>query len=116
MPDGPTTVAAYVAAIAPEHRALFDRVNDLIVEAFPTVDVVLAYQMPTYKVGARRLHVGLWKHGLSIYGWDASRDGGFTERHPGLQTSKGTLRLRPSDAAAISDEEFRALIRSALGH
>ena len=42
------------------------------------------------------------------------RDGGFTARHPGLTTSTGTIRLRPGDAAGISDEEFRALVRSAL--
>jgi hypothetical protein len=113
--SGPLTVAEYVAAIAPEHRALFGRINDLIVDAFPSVEVVLSYQIPTYKVGARRLHVGLLNHGLSMYGWDASQDGGFTSRHPGLRSSKGTLRLRPSDAAAISDDEFRALIGSALG-
>jgi len=71
--------------------------------------------MPTYKVGERRLHVGAWKHGVSIYGWQKGGDAGFTTRHPELMTSKGTIRLRPEDAGDIPDDEFRDLVRSALG-
>lgn len=56
--------------------------------------------------------MGVWKHGVSIYGW--RQDGGFLARHPGLKTSKGTIRLRPQDAADIPDEEFRDFFRSAL--
>jgi hypothetical protein len=36
--------------------------------------VVLSYQMPSYKVGARRLYLGIWKHGLSLYGWRGDAD------------------------------------------
>jgi hypothetical protein len=55
----------------------------------------------------------VWQHGISFYG--GGTYGGFTERHPTLKTSKGTLRITEQDAAAISDEEFSGLIRSALG-
>jgi uncharacterized protein YdhG (YjbR/CyaY superfamily) len=107
-------VRDYVEAIAPEHRALFDRLHRLILEAYPEATLVLSYQMPTYKVGHRRLYVGAWRHGLSLYGWRAGHDGGFTDRHPELRTSKGTIRLRPTDAAAIGDQELRALVGAAL--
>ena len=63
----------YIDGIAPEHRPLFDRVHRLILEAYPEADVVLAYGMPTYRVGDRRLHVGVWRHGISVYGWDQHR-------------------------------------------
>jgi hypothetical protein len=46
--------------------------------------VVLSYKIPTYVVGRRRLFVGVWKHGLSVYGWDQGRDAGFIARHPEL--------------------------------
>jgi len=49
-----------------------------------------------------------------VYGWRKDDDGGFVERHPELKTSKGTIQLRPDDAAAISDEEFLGLFRGAL--
>jgi len=107
-------VQAYIDAIPTEHRALFDRLHRLILAARPDVTVGLSYQMPTYKAGDRRLYVGAWKHGVSLYGWKEGRDGGFTRRHPDLKTSKGTVRLRPADADAITDDEIRALVHSAL--
>jgi uncharacterized protein YdhG (YjbR/CyaY superfamily) len=107
-------VQEYIEAITPEHRLLFDRLHRLILEAQPDATVVLSYQIPTYQVGARRLHVGAWKHGVSLYGWQQGGDAGFTSRHPELKTGKGTLRLRPEDAAGIADDEFRDLARAAL--
>ncbi len=105
---------AYIDAIAPQHRPLFDRLHRLILAAHPDADVVLSYQIPTYKVGNRRLYVGVWKHGVSIYGWQQGRDLGFTSRHPALRTSKGTIQLRPEDAAGIPDGELLDLVRAAL--
>ena len=108
-------VQGYIDGIAPEYRPLFDRLHRLILAAHPDAAVVLSYQMPTYKVGSRRLYVGAWKHGVSIYGWQQGRDAGFASRHPGLKTSKGTIQLRPEDAAGIPDEELSDLVRAALG-
>ena len=107
-------VRAYIDAIAPEHRPLFDRLHRLVLETHPDATLVLSYQIPTYKVGRRRLFLGVWKHGVSIYGWDQGRDAGFIARHPGLKTGKGTIQLRPNDAAGIPDDEFRDLVRAAL--
>ena len=95
-------VRRYIDAVDPAYRPLFDRVHRLIMAAYPEADVTLSYQIPAYKVGKRRLYVGAWQHGISIYGWGQGRDGGFAERHPELRTSKGTIRLRPQDAAAIA--------------
>ncbi len=107
-------VRDYIDAIAPERRALFDRLHRLILAAYPDVAVVLSYRMPTYKVGDRSIHVGAWSHGLSIYGWQEGRDAGLTDRHPRLDSGKGTIRLRPEDAAAITDDELRAFLHAAL--
>lgn len=70
--------------------------------------------MPTYMVGRCRLYISVRKHWLSFYGWEPGRDGGFSARHPDLVTSKGTLKLRPTDAARIPDDELRHLVRGAL--
>lgn len=107
-------VQGYIDAIAPGHRALFDRIHRLTLQAYPDAAVVLSYHIPTYKLGRRRLYVGAWKHGISLYGWDQDRDGGFLTRHPELKSGRGTIRLRPEDAGAISDDEFRDLVRAAL--
>jgi uncharacterized protein YdhG (YjbR/CyaY superfamily) len=107
-------VRAYIEAIAPQNRPLFDRFHRLILEEYRDADVVLSYRIPTYKVGGHRLHVGVWKHGVSIYGSRHGDESGFVARHPELRTSKGTIQLRPQDADAIADDELRDLIRSAL--
>ena len=107
-------VRAYIDAVGPETRPVFDRIYRLIIETFPDAGVKLSYQIPTFTVGGSRLFVGAWKHGLSIYGWDEGRDAGFLERHPELKTSKGTIQLRPEQSSQISDEELRSLIRAAL--
>jgi uncharacterized protein YdhG (YjbR/CyaY superfamily) len=107
-------VRSYIDAVDPAYRPLFDRVHELIMAAHPEATVVLSYRIPTYKVGKRRLFVGAWQHGISLYGWQQDRDGGFSERHPELRTSKGTIRLRPRDAAALADDELLALVSAAL--
>jgi uncharacterized protein YdhG (YjbR/CyaY superfamily) len=108
-------VQDYVDAIPPERRPLFDRIHRLLLEVCPDVEVVLSYQMPTYVAGRYRLYVGVWKHGLSFYGWQQGRDAGFSERHPELVTTKGTIKVGPAAAARIPDAEFRALLSAALG-
>jgi len=107
-------VRAYTEAIAAEHRPLFDRVYRLVLEAHPEAVVVISYDIPTFKVGRRRFFVGVWRHGISLYGWQVGRDAGFVSRHPELLSGRATLRLRPQDAADISDDEFRELARAAL--
>ena len=108
-------VQDYVDAISPQYQSLFERMHNLILGVYPDAAISISYEIPTYKVGRHRLYVGVWKHGISIYGWEEGRDGGFTERHPDLRTGKGTIKLRPADAADISDDELRDLVRSALG-
>jgi uncharacterized protein YdhG (YjbR/CyaY superfamily) len=107
-------VRDYIDAIPAEHRPLFDRMQGLILAAHPDAELLFSYKMPTYKVGARRLFVAVWKHGVSLYGWDEGRDGGFIARHPELSSGRGTIRLRAVDAATIDDGELLALVRGAL--
>ena len=107
-------VQRYLAAVPPEHRALFDRVRRLVLDVHPQAECVLSYKMPTFVVGDRRLHVGVWKHGLSLYGWESGRDGGFAARHPELDSGKGTLKLPLSTAGELTDDELLGVLRGAL--
>ncbi len=104
----------YIDRIPAAHRPLFDRLHRLVLEECPDAALVMSYKIPTYKAGSRRLFLGAWKHGLSIYGWGEGRDGGFAARHPELKSGKGTIQLRPEDAAGIPDDEFRELFRAVL--
>jgi hypothetical protein len=96
-----------------EYRAVFDRLHRLMVATCPDAELVLSYGMPTFRIGRRRLNIGAWQHGLSLY-VSPNRDGGFSARHPTLAAGKGTLKLRSADAADIPDAEFQDLIRAAL--
>ena len=107
-------VGAYIEAISPEQRPLFDRLHGIMLGEHPDAEVALSYGMPAYRVGKRRLNLGVWKHGVSVYGWRADRDGGFVARHPQLSSGKGTIRIRTQDAAQISDDELRGLLGGAL--
>lgn len=106
-------VRHYRDAMDSEYRPVFDRLHRLIASMCPDAEVVLSYGMPTYRIGRRRLNIGVWKHGLSLY-VSPKRDGGFSARHPELAAGKGTIKLRPKDAACIPDAEFQDLIRAAL--
>ncbi len=106
-------VRQYRDEIAEEFQPVFDRLHGLILGACPDAEVVLSYGMPTYRVGSRHLNVGVWAHGLSLY-VSPRRDGGFSARHPELAAGRGTIKIRPADAAAIEDAEFEDLARSAL--
>ena len=108
-------VRADIEAIGPERRPLFDRLHAIVLAEHPDADVAIAYGMPAYRVGrGRRLNLGVWAHGVSVYGWRADRDGGFADRHPELLSGKATIRIRPADAEGISDGELRALLVGAL--
>jgi hypothetical protein len=106
---------AYVDGIAPETRALFDRIHHLFVGAFPDIDVGIAYKMPVYRRASRSLNVGAWKHGVSIYGFPDEGAGSILERHPELFSGKGTLRITLAVADDIRDVELLQLVRIALG-
>jgi hypothetical protein len=106
-------VRCYRDEMDSEYRPVFDRLHQLIVATCPDADVALSYGMPAYRIGRRRLSIGVWKHGLSLY-VSPSRDGGFSARHPELAAGKGTIKLRPADAACIPDAELQDLIRAAL--
>lgn len=107
-------VRTYVDSIVPAVRPLFDRIDGLILGAFPAAEVIISYDMPTYVVGDRRLHLAAWKGWVSLYGWDADHDGGLVARFPKASSGRGTFKITPKDAAGIGDDELVALIRGAL--
>jgi hypothetical protein len=107
-------VQSYIDGLDPERRPLFVRLHALVLETHPDAEVALSYDMPAYRVGSRRLNLGAWKHGVSVYGYRKDNDGGFVARHPELSSGKGTIRIRPQDAERISDDELRGLLGGAL--
>jgi hypothetical protein len=106
-------VREYIDAIPTEHRAMFDRLHRLILEAHPdaTSSRSPAADAPRWLMWRAVL---ARKHGLSVYGWQADHDAGFSARHPEFLASKATIRLRPQDAAGLGDDELRDFLRATL--
>jgi len=104
---------AYITGMAPGTRSVFDRLERIIREERADAVTDMSYGMLRYRARDRRLLVGAWKHGLSVYGWPQGREVDFVTRHPALKTSKGTIRL-PSAATDITDDDLRVLVRAAL--
>ena len=111
----PDDVQAYIDGIASEHRPMWDRVDRLIRARHPDVELRITYDMPTFVVGDHRLPVGVWKHGLSLYGLHEGNDAGFIARHPELSSGRGTVKLPTRRAAELTDDELSATLQAALG-
>lgn len=109
-----TDVQAYLDGIAPEHRPMCDRVERLVRELFPDVELRITYAMPTFVVGEHRLPVGVWKHGLSLYGLHEGNDAGLIGRRPELSSGRGTVKLPTAQAASFTDPELKATLEAAL--
>ena len=95
-------------------RVQTERVIALAFAAYPEARVTVSYGIACVVAGKRRLYVGAWQHGLSLYGWSADRDAGFATRHRDLRSGKATLRLPPDVLAAMPDEELQEFIAATL--
>jgi hypothetical protein len=91
------------------------RVAGLVRVLHPEAELRITYGMPTFVVGQHRLPVGVWKHGLSLYGLDETNDGGLIARHPELSSGRGTVKLPTQRAGEFSDEDLTAMLEAVLG-
>lgn len=105
------SVQTYIASVTDERRQLFDRLQALILGLYPDAEIALSYGVPTYKTPTGRVHLGYWKHGVSVY--PGSRPiPAFQAACPAIKTSKGTISLKLSDD--IPTEALTAAIRAAV--
>jgi len=98
-------VQQYIDAIPERQRPLFDRLQSLILELYPDAEIVISYDIPTYRVGRRRVYLGLWKGGVSLHAVAVET---FKQRHPSIKTGKGSLNFK------LTDELFEADIREVI--
>jgi uncharacterized protein YdhG (YjbR/CyaY superfamily) len=96
-------VQRYIDAIPPEQRSLFDRLQSLILELYPDAEIVISYQIPTYKAAGGRVSLGLWKEGVSLYTTDPQHIDEFKSQHPAIKTGKASLNFRVTDELPEND-------------
>ena len=108
----PAEVQAHIAALPESHRPLFDRLQAIILDELPDAEVVIAYQIPLYKVG--RLHVGLNARrakGVTLTTTSPDHIAGFKQRHPQFKTNKASIVFDLD--AHIPEADVRDVIRRA---
>lgn len=102
-------VQQYIAAIPERQRPLFDRLQSLILDLYPDAEIYISYQIPTYRVGRRRVYLGLWKEGVSLHAVAVEE---FKQRHPSIKTGRGSLNFKVTDE--VPDADVREVIKRAI--
>ena len=88
------TVEEYLAALAPERRAVLRAVAERVTAVVPEAEPVIRYDMPTWQVGGRSLvHVAAWKEHLSLYPVPPAGDAALDADLAPYAGAKGTLKL-----------------------
>ena len=100
---------SYLDAIPAPHRPLFDRLQALILGLYPDAEIGLSYGIPTYKVGRRRVYLGLWKGGVSLHAVAVEP---FKQRHPSIKTGRGSLNFKLTDD--VPEADVREVIQEAI--
>jgi uncharacterized protein YdhG (YjbR/CyaY superfamily) len=109
----PADVQAYVDALDPAHRRLFDHLHRLVLEEVPDADVVISYQIPLYRRGGR--HVGLNARrpdGVTLTATSPDHIEEFRRRHPEFRTGKASIRFGLADE--LPDDDIREVVRRAV--
>lgn len=111
--DLPEDVRAYIDALDPAHRRLFDRLHRLVLEEVPDADVVISYQIPLYRRGRR--HVGLNARrpdGVTLTATSPDHIEEFRRRHPEFKTGKASIQFGLADV--LPEDDIRDVVRRAV--
>jgi uncharacterized protein YdhG (YjbR/CyaY superfamily) len=106
------SVQNYIDTIPVEQRPLFDRLQSLILELYPDAEIVISYQIPTYKTRGGRVSLGLWKDGVSLYTTGPEYIEKFRSRHPAIKTGKASLNFKLGEA--LPEKDVRDVIKRAM--
>jgi uncharacterized protein YdhG (YjbR/CyaY superfamily) len=109
----PPEVEAYISAIPAEHRPVFDRLHNLVLDTLPDARVVISYNMPAYIAAGGRVSLSSGKAGVSLATTVPEPIAAFKAKHKGFKTGKVTVQFPPD--ADIAEADLRELIIAATG-
>lgn len=66
-PAVPLTITEYIAAAAPEARALLRKLRAAIREAAPDADEVISYRMPAFRQGGILLYFAAFREHIGVF-------------------------------------------------
>lgn len=103
-------VQTYIDAIPDSHRPLFDRLQGILLDLYPHAEISISYGIPCYKIGRKRLYLGLWKQGVSLHAIDPAF---FKAKHPKIKTGRGSLNFKTTDD--VHEADVQETIMAAVG-
>jgi uncharacterized protein YdhG (YjbR/CyaY superfamily) len=97
-----------------EARRLFDKLQAMILDLYPQAEVVISYQIPTYKAKSGWVALGYWSGGVSLYTNGPHHIEDFKAQYPAIKTGKGSINFRVSDPVPVT--ALKRVIRHAIEH
>jgi len=105
-------VKTYYEAGTAEQKKLFARLEKVIRDVDPHLEVGIVYGVPTYGTKPGRVGLGYWKGGVSFYPYCGSALDEFRARYPGIKTAKGSINFTLADRVPVA--ALKKVIRQAL--
>lgn len=87
----PNSVDEYIAAQPEQTRPRLLELRAAVREAAPDAMEVIAYGMPTYKLGGKSVHFGAARQHCALYGAPLEA---FADQLTGYKTSRGTVQFK----------------------
>lgn len=109
----PSIISDYTRDLPTVRRGKIERVADIVCALFPSVEVSMEYNMPTFRVGENWFCVGNQKHYCSVYTCSPELIAPYVEAHPNINHGKGCLRFR--NTVDIDVEAMKRVVELTLG-
>lgn len=107
-------VERYIDAVQDERRALFDKLQALIMGLYPNAEAVISYQIPTYKAKSGWVGLGYWKEGVSLYTNGPQHIAEFKTEYPAIKTGKASINFKVTDV--VPEAALKKVIKHAVEH
>lgn len=107
-------VQRYVDAVPDEQKPLFAKIHALIMGLYPDAEVVMSYQVPTYRAKSGWVALGYWKDGVSLYTNGPHHIAEFKAEYPGIKTGKGSINFKVTDMVPVP--ALQKVITHAIEH
>ncbi len=96
-------IDTYIAKAEDARRDLMIKLQDMILDKYPTTETKISYGIPHYKLGSGWVFLGYWKQGVSIYTGIIPSLNEFKQKHPKIKMGKGCINLKLKDSIPWQD-------------
>jgi uncharacterized protein YdhG (YjbR/CyaY superfamily) len=105
-------VQRFIDAVPADRKPLFDQLHTLIMDLYPDAQVVMSYQVPTYRAKSGWVALGYWRNGVSLYTNGPHHIAEFKAEYPAVKTGKGCINLKATDVPPVA--ALKKVIRHAM--